>query len=109
MKNQDDLQPLPDRAELERTVESLKRDIHKLRLEHDLLKIAAELLKKGLGINLVLLSNREKTLIIDALRQTYAVPENIINRDFHAATPNEKWLSDITEFHIPAGKVTCRP
>lgn len=46
MKNQDDLQPLPDRAELERTVESLKRDIHKLRLEHDLLKMAAELLKK---------------------------------------------------------------
>jgi hypothetical protein len=32
-------------------------------------------------------------------------PENIINRDFHAATPNEKWHTDITEFHIPAGKV----
>jgi len=58
MKNQDDQQPLPDRAELERTVESLKRDIHKLRLEHDLLKMAAELLKKGQGINLILLSNR---------------------------------------------------
>jgi len=50
MKNQDDSQPLSDRAELERTVESLKHDIHKLRLEHDLLKMAAELLKKGLGI-----------------------------------------------------------
>jgi transposase InsO family protein len=204
MKNQDDLQPLPDRAELERNVESLKRDIHKLRLEHDLLKMAAELLKKGQGINLILLSNREKTLMIDALRQTYAVPEllvelglarssyfyhrarllgpdkyvdvrlaitdvfelnhrcygyrlikaslskrhlhisegvvrrlmgqagltiatprrrryhsyggeispapeNIINRDFHAATPNEKWLTDITEFHIPAGKVYLSP
>ena len=24
--------------------------------------------------------------------------ENIINRDFHAEIPNEKWLSDITEF-----------
>ena len=42
MKNQDDPQPLPDRAELEKTVESLKRDIHKLQLEHDLLKMAAE-------------------------------------------------------------------
>ena len=78
MKNQDDLQPLPDRAELERTVESLKRDIHKLRLEHDLLKMGAELLKKGLGISLLLLSNREKTLMIDALRQTYAVPELLV-------------------------------
>jgi hypothetical protein len=36
-------------------------------------------------------------------------PENIINRDFHAATPNEKWLTDITEFHIPAGKVYLSP
>ncbi len=32
-------------------------------------------------------------------------PENIINRDFQAAAPNEKWLTDITEFQIPAGKV----
>lgn len=196
--------PSPNRAELEGTIESLKRDIHKLQLEHDLLKKAAELLKKDLGINLVLLTNREKTLVVDALRQTYALPEllakldlarssyfyhrarllgpdkyaearlaihdvfdlnhrcygyrrvqaslckrhlniservvrrlmkqegltiakpkrrryqsyggeispapeNIINRDFHAVTPNEKWLTDITEFHIPAGKVYLSP
>jgi len=31
--------------------------------------------------------------------------ENIVNRDFHAAKPNAKWLTDLTEFHIPAGKV----
>ena len=36
-------------------------------------------------------------------------PENLINRDFHAATPNEKWLTDITEFQIPAGKVYLSP
>ena len=36
-------------------------------------------------------------------------PENIINRDFHAAVPNEKWLTDITEFHIRAGKVYLSP
>jgi transposase InsO family protein len=36
-------------------------------------------------------------------------PENLINRDFHAAAPNQKWLTDITEFQIPAGKVyLCR-
>lgn len=27
-----------------------------------------------------------------------AAPENLINRDFRAAAPNEKWLTDITEF-----------
>ena len=37
-----------------------------------------------------------------------AVP-NLLERDFHAEKPNEKWLTDITEFHIPAGKVYLSP
>ena len=36
-------------------------------------------------------------------------PENIINRNFHASAPNEKWLTDISEFQIPAGKVYLSP
>lgn len=34
---------------------------------------------------------------------------NLINRDFQAGTPNEKWLTDITAFQIPAGKVYLSP
>ena len=34
---------------------------------------------------------------------------NALNRDFHAEKPNEKWLTDITEFAIPAGKVYLSP
>lgn len=34
---------------------------------------------------------------------------NAVNRDFHADTPNAKWLTDITEFGIPAGKVYLSP
>ena len=204
MKPNNDLPPDPERAELERQVQSLQRDIRKLQLEHDLLKKANELLKKGLGVNLQLLTNQEKTQLVDALRRTYSLPdllaeldlarssyfyhraqllgadkyaqarlaitdifernhscygyrrlraalgrqqlslsekvvqrlmkqeclvvatpkrrrygsylgeispapENLINRDFHAAKPNEKWLTDITEFHIPAGKVYLSP
>lgn len=30
---------------------------------------------------------------------------NAVNRNFHAEKPNGKWLTDITEFAIPAGKV----
>ena len=194
----------PDLTELERQAESLRHDNRKLKLENDLLKKANELLKKGLGVDLQLLSNREKTLLIDALKYTYTLaellaeldiarssyfyhcarlrmpdkyadvrqvlsevfhgnhrwygyrrmqaalgrrqlslcekvvqrlmkqeclivtankkrrygsylgeispaPENLINRDFRADTPNEKWLTDITEFHIPAGKVYLSP
>lgn len=39
---------------------------------------------------------------------TPAVP-NVIARNFHAGHPNEKWLTDITEFAIPAGKVYLSP
>ena len=193
-----------ERDELEREVEALRREVRQLRLEQDLLNKANELLKKGLGVDLQLQSNREKTLLTDALKEHYDLPEllaqlglarssyfyhrartavgdkylgvrkslteifesnhrcygyrrlqasltkqdviisdkvvqrlmkqerlvvpmhkkrryasyleeispapeNIINRDFQAAAPNEKWLTDITEFQIPAGKVYLSP
>ena len=204
MKLHNDSPPDPQRTDLEQQVEALQRDIRKLQLEHDLLKKANELLKKGLGVDLQLLSNREKTRLVDALKHTYALskllaeldlarssyfyhcarlkrpdkyadarlvitdgfqsnhrcygyrrlraalgrcqlhisekvvrrlmkqeclvvsankrrrygsylgeispaPDNVINRDFQAAMPNEKWLTDITEFQIPAGKVYLSP
>lgn len=34
---------------------------------------------------------------------------NLLNRDFTALAPNEKWLTDISEFQIPAGKVYLSP
>lgn len=193
-----------EREELECQVEFLRREVRQLRLEQDLLNKANELLKKGVGVDLQLLSNREKTLLIDALKANYGLPEllaqlglarssyfyhrsraavgdkylrvrqslteifesnhrcygyrrlqaslareqgpisekvvqrlmkqeslvvakpkrrrfasylgeispapeNIINRDFQAATPNVKWLTDITEFQIPAGKIYLSP
>jgi putative transposase len=204
MKRKNNSPPVPELAELERQLESLQRDIRHLQLERDLLKKANEIVKKGLGVDLQLLTNREKTLVVDALKELYALPEllaqldlarssyfyhrarvkvadkylavrrsitdifemnhrcygyrrlqasltrqcvtisekvvqrlmkqeslvvskpkrrrygsylgeispapeNLINRDFHAAAPNEKWLTDITEFQIPAGKVYLSP
>lgn len=35
--------------------------------------------------------------------------ENTINRNFHVEKPNVKWLTDITEFAVPAGKVYLSP
>jgi putative transposase len=65
----------PEREELERQLESLQRDIRQLQLERDLLKKANELLKKGLSVDLHLLSNREKTLLVDALKDLHRPPE----------------------------------
>ena len=32
-------------------------------------------------------------------------PDNLVKRNFHADAPNMLWLTDITEFSIPAGKI----
>lgn len=34
---------------------------------------------------------------------------NLLERQFHADKPNQKWLTDITEFRIPSGKVYLSP
>jgi transposase InsO family protein/transposase-like protein len=194
----------PGKAQVEQQLEALKGELRRLQLEHDLLKKANEILKKDLGVNLQLLTNREKTMLVDALRPAHAVkellaalclarssyfyhrgqirlgdrhvdarrtisdifarnrrcygyrrmhaslrrlciflsekvvrrlmkqenliaatprrrrygsylgeispaPDNLINRDFRSAAPNQKWLTDITEFQIPAGKVYLSP
>lgn len=205
MDNDSKKPSLPDdREALLAEVELLKKEIYLKQLELDILKKAAEIIKKGQGIDQQNLTNREKTILIDALRMEYSlndllmmtglpkssyfyqkesqknldkytslraevkeifsenqsrygyrrihaviktkgtivsekvirrimkeeqlvVPykkkrayssykgeispavENVINRDFHADTPNKKWLTDLTEFHIPAGKVYLSP
>ena len=35
--------------------------------------------------------------------------ENIVDRNFHSDKPFEKILTDLSEFHIPAGKVYLSP
>ena len=55
MKHPNDAPPEPERAELERQLESLRRDIRHLQLEHDLLKKANEILKKDVGVDLTVL------------------------------------------------------
>ena len=44
-----------------------------------------------------------------ALGEISPTVPNPIKRDFHADEPNRKWLTDITEFSIPAGKVYLSP
>lgn len=190
--------------ELKDEVDTLRKEVLKLRMEKDLLEGAAELIKKEPGISLTNLTNKEKTILIDALRTKYPLknllsslqlvkssyyyqrsikgidarydkikdniilsfnnnykcygyrrihkilkdqgicvsekvvrrlmreeklvvktkrtrkyssykgelspaPDNIIQRNFSADKPNSKWLTDITEFRLPAGKVYLSP
>ena len=57
---------------------------------------------------LVVLSKKKRKYSSYQGEITPAVP-NLVARDFHAEAPNIKWLTDLTEFHIPAGKVYLSP
>lgn len=188
---------------LKAEVENLEKQVYQLKMEKAILEKSADLIKKERGINPLNLSNKEKTIVIDALLQDYpltvlllelklakssyhyhrnrlrlpekyvdlrslikeifienyssygyrrihaelknrkitvsekvirrlmeeelivrAVPKkryssyageitpatpNVIQRNFKAEVPNEKWLTDITEFRIPSGKVYLSP
>jgi transposase-like protein len=63
-------------GELEKAeVQDLERQLCELRLERDILLRTNELLKKETGISPRELGNREKTLVVDALRLGYRVSE----------------------------------
>ena len=192
-----------DNEQLKAENERLKKENFQLQLMNEILTEAAKVLKKDQGISLESLTNREKMLVIDTLRNRYqlkillkilsmakssycyqesikgydkysnerkeitdifnknsskygsrrvyleyckkgktlservirrimheeklhvinikmrkyssykgevttAVP-NLVKRNFHADKPNKLWLTDITEFHLPAGKVYLSP
>lgn len=185
-------------------IAALKAQVQDMQLEIDILKETIDVLKKDPGINETFLNNKEKAVIVDALKKKYSLPmllkklnfskssyyyqasrksfserhaddlehikvifnenkarygyrriravlnregvtisekvvrkimkdnclfvkakkirrynsykgeispevPNIIKRNFAAEKPNEKWLTDITEFAIPAGKVYLSP
>src|SRR5688572_108922 len=64
-----------DKDELQAELESLQKQVHKLKLEIDILTKAAEIIKKDLGIDRQNLTNKEKTMVIDALKTKYQLDE----------------------------------
>ena len=83
-------------------------------------RIHGQLKKEGIVISEKIIRRimKEEGLIVKSIaRGKYnsykgeispSVP-NIIQRDFHSEKPNCKWLTDITEFAIPAGKIYLSP
>lgn len=57
-------------------------------------------LMKELGLTSVIRRKRRKYIYTPPIQ----VAENILNRKFEATSPNEKWLTDVTEFKYGDGK-----
>ena len=61
------------------------------------------------GGGLQVVYGKEKRKYSSYVGEVGEAPDNLVGRDFHAGAPNELWLTDITEFKIPAGKVYLSP
>ena len=83
-------------------------------------RIHSELKKTGIAVSEKIvrrIMKAEKLTVPEKRMKKYnsykgeITPEaaNLLNRDFYADRPNIKWLTDITEFAIPAGKVYLSP
>ena len=83
-------------------------------------RIHSELKKTGIAVSEKIvrrIMKAEKLTVPEKRMKKYnsykgeITPEaaNLLNRDFYAGQPNIKWLTDITEFAIPAGKVYLSP
>ena len=62
-------------SHLQGQTEELSQEVYRLQLERDVLEKAAEIIKKGWGVNLETLTNREKAIVIDALRDEYRLKD----------------------------------
>ena len=56
-------------------IAELQEQIKQLQMEADVLKEALNLLKKDPGINITELKNREKAVVIDAMKDKYSLPQ----------------------------------
>lgn len=64
-----------DEVALKRQIETLRQDVRRLKLERELLKRAHEILKQGSDIDLHRLTNKDKVVLVEALRAQYELPE----------------------------------
>ena len=67
--------PVLDEVALKRQIETLRQDVRRLKLERELLKRAHEILKQGSDIDLHRLTNKDKVVLVEALRAQYELPE----------------------------------
>lgn len=90
------------------------RDIFGYRKIHMLLRnegtiVSEKVVRRIMKQETLIVQQRHKQKYSSYKGEITPAVENVIDRDFHADKPNQKWLTDITEFSIKAGKVYLSP
>jgi len=73
------------------------------------IKVSEKVVRRIMAEEALMVSARKRRRYSSYAGEISPAVENLIDRDFHADAPNEKWLTDITEFQIPAGKAYLSP
>lgn len=103
--------------------EELSKEIERIFWEHKgrygVRRITAALRNLGYSVNHKRVQRLMKDMGLKGLRpqvkyhsykgKVGEVAENVINRDFHATAPLQKWSTDITQFTFPWGKCFFSP
>lgn len=84
------------------------RKIHKL-LSDEGTTVSEKIVRRIMKEEKLALRTKRKRKYSSYKGEITPAVENLIARDFHADKPNTKWLTDITEFSIKAGKVYLSP
>lgn len=104
-------------VDIRRTIAAIFEENHRC---YGYRRMQASLNKQRIGISekvVQRLMKQERLIAARPKRRRYGsylgeigpAADNLINRDFRAPAPNAKWLTDITEFQIPAGKIYLSP
>jgi putative transposase len=84
------------------------RRVHRM-LQRDGVPVSEKIVRRIMAEEKLIVCGKKRRRYSSYGGEISAAVENVIARDFHADAPNEKWLTDITEFQIPAGKVYLSP
>lgn len=100
-------------------VKEIRSIFEENRSRYGVRRVAAELRNRGFNTNhkkvqrlmakLGLKAIRPKVKYHSYMGQVGAVAGNLINRDFSAFGPNEKWTTDVSQFNCPFGKAYLSP
>ncbi len=78
-------------------------------LRHEGVRLSEKVVRRLMVEEQLVVSRNRRRRYSSYCGEIGPAPDNLIARDFKAEQPNQKWLTDITEFQLPAGKVWLSP
>ena len=84
------------------------RRLHAM-LRHEGVRLSEKVVRRLMVEEQLVVSRNRRRCYSSYCGEIGPAPDNLIARDFKAEQPNQKWLTDITEFQLPAGKVWLSP